>query len=71
MKSQLTVDLFYGHNSDCSCNFCHAKEIFSGKDTDLVYFVTRLFDLRQVKKPNLPFGYLPGYRFSGMDPTST
>ena len=69
-QTGITVDLFYGHHSICSCDFCHSKGIFNGKDTDPAYFGTRLFDLRLVKKPNSPFGYLPGYRFSGMDPTS-
>ena len=69
-QTGITVDLFYGHHSVCSCDFCHSKGIFNGKDTDPAYFGTRLFDLRLVKKPNSPFGYLPGYRFSGMDPTS-
>jgi len=66
----ITVDLFYGHHSNSSCDFVTCKGIFEGKDTDPAYFGTRLFDLRLVKKPNSPFGYLPGYRFSGMDPTS-
>ena len=69
-QTGITVDLFYGHHSDCSSDFIQSKGIFKGHDTDPAYFGARLFDLRLVKKPNSPFGYLPGYRFSAMDPTS-
>ena len=69
-QTGITVDVFYGHHKECLCDFCHSKGIFEGHDTDPALFMPRLFDLRLIKKPNSPYGYLPGYRFSGMDPTS-
>lgn len=64
------VDLLYGHHSECPCDYCKAKGIFKGYDTDPAYFWLRLFNIRLMAKPNSPFGYLPPYRFAGMDPTS-
>ena len=69
-ETGVEADLLYGHHTECPCDFCKAKGIFKGYDTDPEYFWCRLFNLRLQSKPNSPFGFLPPYRFSGMDPTS-
>ena len=69
-ETGIEVDLLYGHHSECVCDCCHSKGIFKGYDTEPAYFWCRLSSLRLLKKPNSPFGYLPGYRFAAMDPTS-
>ena len=69
-ETGVEVDLLYGHHDECPCDCCKSKGLFAGYDTDPAYFWARLFRLRLVFKPNSPFGYLPPYRFAGMDPTS-
>ena len=69
-ETGVEVDLLYGHHEESTCDFCLSKGIFEKHGTDPAYFLERLFTLRLLKKPNSPFGYLPGYRFAGMDPTS-
>ena len=69
-ETGLEVDLLYGHHDKCVCDYCRAEGIFEGQNTAPEYFLWRLFKLRLMLKPNSPNGYLPPYRFSGMDPTS-
>ena len=69
-ETGLEVDLAYQHHDKCSCDFCHGKGIMEGAKSAPEHFGTRLFLLRHISNPNSPYGYLPGYRFSGMDPTS-
>ena len=70
-ETGVECDLLYGHHDNCKCNFCKGQGIFEGTKSDPEYFLLRLFGWRMMRKPNSPFGYLPPYRFSAMDPTST
>ena len=64
------VDLLYAHHDACTCGYRHAW-CNSNKNANPEDFVRRLFKYLLITKPGSPFGYLPVYRFAGMDPTST
>ena len=69
-ETGMEVDLLYGHHDNCKCDYCEGKGIFEGMKSNSESFFWRLFEWRLIRKPNSPFGYLPAYRFSAMDPTS-
>ena len=67
----IECDLMYGHNDECQCDFCNEQGMFENIKSDERHFFVRLVHWRLMTKPNSPNGFLPTYRFSLMDPSST